>query len=159
MCQIIVMKKSARFLMKEDAGWGGFAGDSFHYIYWFSCEGYCKGSPIIKCIYLACLKVLLWFVFVIYGFFILVVHWKKAYSEPCVPSEVDSFAKLVNDWKQLIFFSENLILDIWKDSEYASPLWKVNCKFCYILQFEITCIFCHFSTTPGLQLSQNNELH
>ena len=145
--------------MKEDAGWGGFAGDSFHYIYWFSCEGYCKGSPIIKCIYLACLKVLLWFVFVIYGFFILVVHWKKAYSEPCVPSEVDSFAKLVNDWKQLIFFSENLILDIWKDSEYASPLWKVNCKFCYILQFEITCIFCHFSTTPGLQLSQNNELH
>ena len=159
MCQIIVMKKSARFLMKEDAGWGGFAGDSFHYIYWFSCEGYCKGSPIIKCIYLACLKVLLWFVFVIYGFFILVVHWKKAYSEPCVPSEVDSFAKLVNDWKQLIFFSENLILDIWKDSEYASPLWKGNCKFCYILQFEITCIFCHFSTTPGLQLSQNNQLH
>ena len=116
MCQIIVMKKSARFLMKEDAGWGGCAGDSFHYIYRFSCEGYCKGSPIIKCIYLACLKVLLWFVFVIYDFFTLMVYWKEAYSEPSVPSEVQPFAKIVNDGKQLMFLSENSILEIWKDS-------------------------------------------
>ena len=82
MCQIIVMKKRARFLMKEDAGRGGFASDSFNYIYWFGCEVYYKGSPIIKYFYLACLRVLLWFVFVIYGFFILMVHWKEAYSEP-----------------------------------------------------------------------------
>ena len=57
-----------------------------------------------------------------------------------------TLAKLVNSWKPLIFFTESSVLDfLKKDSEYASAAWKDNCRFCYILQFEITCIFCHNS--------------
>ena len=44
-----------RFLMKEDAGWGGsanFAGKSFGSIHWFHCEGCFKDSPGIKYTYL-----------------------------------------------------------------------------------------------------------
>ena len=72
--------------MKEDAGWDGsasFAGKSFDSVHWFCCEGCFKGSPVIKCTYLACLKVLVCFVFATYGLFIFMVNWKEAYSEPC----------------------------------------------------------------------------
>ena len=54
----ITMKKH-KILMKEDAGWGrsaSFAGKSSDSVHWFSCEGCFKGSPVIKCTYVACLK-------------------------------------------------------------------------------------------------------
>ena len=90
--------------------------------------------------YLACLKVLMWFVFAIYGLFIFMVNWEEVYSK-----------QKVNSWKRLIFFTKRTVLDVYKDSEYSSVAWKENCKFCYVLQFEITCSFCHFSATK-LQL-------
>ena len=78
--------------MKEDDGWGGSAkisGKSFDSVHWFRCEGCFKGSPVIKYTYLSCLIVLVWFVFAMYGLFILMVNWKEAYSEPCTTSEMD----------------------------------------------------------------------
>ena len=51
-----------RFLMKEDAGWGGsasFEGKSFDSVHWFGCEGCFKVSPVFKYIYSGYLKVLL----------------------------------------------------------------------------------------------------
>ena len=69
-------------------------------------------------------------------------------------SKMELFAKLVNNWKLLHFFSKSSIRDIWQGSEYASAEWKVNCfaRFCNILQSKITCIFCHFSTViPRLE--------
>ena len=112
MYQIIIMKKT-RFLVKEDARWGGnasFAGKSFDSAHWFCCEGCFKGSPVIKYSYLACLKVLLWLVFTIYGLFIFMVNWKEAYLEPCKTSAVELFAKLIINWKPLIFFHKELRL-------------------------------------------------
>ena len=72
-----------------------------------------------------------------------------------------SFLLKVNSWKRLIFFTKRTVLVIYKDSEYASVAWKENCKFCYILQFEITCYLLSFqyNKTPTqiairLRLSQ-----
>ena len=62
-----------------------------------SCEGCLKGSPVIKYTNLACLKVLLLFVFAIYGLFIFMVNWKEAHSEPGKTSVVDLLAKLANN--------------------------------------------------------------
>ena len=62
-----------------------------------SCEGCLKGSPVIKYTNLACLKVLLLFVFAIYGLLIFMVNWKEAHSEPGKTSVVDLFPKLVNN--------------------------------------------------------------
>ena len=56
-----------------------------------------KGPSVIKYTYLARLKVLVWFVFAIYGSFIFMVNRKKPYSEPYKTSEVDLFAELVNN--------------------------------------------------------------
>ena len=117
--------------MKEDAGWGGsasFASKSFDFIHWFRCEDSFKGSPGIKSTFLACLKVLLWFVFSIYGLFIFMVNWREAYSEPSKTSNVGHFPKLVNNWMPLICFTKNSVLDVWKGSEYVLTAWKVNCK-------------------------------
>ena len=136
--------------MKEDAGWGGsasFEGKSFDSVHWFGCEGCFKVSPVFKYIYSGYLKVLLWFVFAIYVFFLFMVNWKEVCSEPCIKSEAELFAKQVNNLKPLISLKKILCLDVWKGSEYTSAAWKANCKFCYILQFQIACIFCHFSTT------------
>ena len=55
-------------------------------------------SPVIKDTYLACLKVFRWFIFAIYDWLIEIVNWEKeVYSEPCKISEVELFAKLVNN--------------------------------------------------------------
>ena len=56
-----------------------------------------KGPSVIKYTYLARLKVLVWFVFAIYGSFIFMVNRKEPYSEPYKTSEVDLFAELVNN--------------------------------------------------------------
>ena len=108
-------------LIKEDAGWGraSFEGKSFNSVHWFLCEGCFKGSPVIKYAYLGCFKVL-WFDFAIYVLFIFMAYWKEASSGPCQTSEGKLFAKLINSWKQLIFFTKNSVLDIWKDSEFSS---------------------------------------
>ena len=78
-------EKNTRFLMKEDAGWGGsanFAKNSLDSAHWIRCDGCFKGSPGIKYTYSAFLKVLLWFAFAIYGLSIFMVNWTEAYSEP-----------------------------------------------------------------------------
>ena len=98
--------------MKEDAGWGGsgsLAGKSLDFVHWFRCVGCFKDSSVIKYNYLAFLKVFLWFVFVIHGFFIFMINRKEAYSEPYKTSEVELFAKLVSNWKLLIFFIKNSV--------------------------------------------------
>ena len=42
----------------------------------------------------------------------------EAYSEPCQTSKMEIFAKIVNGF--WLFFAKNFILDVWKDSEFAS---------------------------------------
>ena len=145
-----------RFSIKKDAEWGrgaSFSGKSFDSVHWFRWEGCFKDSPIIKYNYLTCLKVVLWFVFVIHGFSIFMVNWKEAFSEPCKTSEVKLFAKLVSNWKPLIFLPKTSALDVWKVSEYASAAYQVNCKFWYIVQFEIT-----FSFAISVQLDSQSKL-
>ena len=141
------LNRPGRKKMLDGGGIVSLAGKSFDSIHWFHSESCFKASLVIKYTYVAYLKVLLWFVFSIDGLFILMVNWNEAYSEPCKTSEVELLAELVNDWKPLTFFSKKSVLDFWKAVSDASSAWKVNCTFCYILQFEITCIVCHFSTT------------
>ena len=52
------------------------------------------------------------------------VNWKEVYSKPCL----ELFAKLVNSWEPLIFFTKSSVLDFLKDSEYASAAIK-NLQF------------------------------
>ena len=95
-----------RFLMKEDAGWGGsanFAGKSFGSI----VRVVSRIRPALNTlIYLACLKVFPCFDFAVYVLFIFMVNWKEVHSEPCKTSDVEVFAKLVNNWKPSIFFTK-----------------------------------------------------
>ena len=35
--------------------------------------------------------------------------------------------KTVDDWKSFTIFTKSFIFDGWKDSEYASAEYKVNC--------------------------------
>lgn len=79
---------------------------------WFPCEGYFKGSQVIKYLCLACLKVVLWFVVVVYGSFVSTIYWTQVYSDTCQTSEMHLFAKPVNNWKLLSLISKNSILDI-----------------------------------------------
>ena len=64
---------------------------------WLRCEGYFKGSPLIKNIYLAYLKVVLWYVFAIYGLFAFMVYWAEEYSRSRQTSKMELFAKLFNN--------------------------------------------------------------
>ena len=87
-----------RLLIKEDARWVGRA--SFAVIHlipfiWFPCEGFFKGSPVIKYTYLAYLKVVLWFVFTTYGLFVFMFYWVQVYSDSCQTSKMELSAKLV----------------------------------------------------------------
>ena len=82
---------------------------------------------MIKCTYLSCLKVVLWFVFAIFGLLLLMVYWADAYTDSCQTSEIELFLKIVSKLKILTFFSKkkkkkkkNSILDVWQGSEYAS---------------------------------------
>ena len=65
------------------------------------------------------------------------VNWKEAHSEPGKTSEAELFAKLVNNWKPLIFFKK-------KGSKYASAAWKVNCEFCLYIAIWKTMYFLPF---------------
>ena len=81
-----------KLCMKEDAGWGGsanFSGKSSDSV----VSVVSRVHQALNTTYLACLKVLMWFVFAIYGLFIFMVNWKEVYSEPCKTSEVELFAK------------------------------------------------------------------
>ena len=77
-------------------------------LFWFHCEGYFKGSPVIKYTYLAC-QVVLCFAFAIYGSFVFIVYW-EVYSDSCQTSKIELFGKLVNEWKLLTFFLKTLHL-------------------------------------------------
>ena len=94
---------------------------------WFRCF---KG----KYTNVACLKATKWFVFALYGLIVFIVCWTEA-------SNMELFAKIVNEWKLLTIFEKNSILDVWQGSEYASAQCKVNClaKFWYMLEY-ILCL-------------------
>ena len=49
------------------------------------------------------------------------IYWAEAYSETWQTSEMELFAKIVNDWKGLI------LVDPWQGCEYPSAEYKVNC--------------------------------
>ena len=44
----------------------------------------------------------------------------EAYSEPSQTSKLEVFAKIVNGFSFLTIFAKSSIVDIWKDSEFAS---------------------------------------
>ena len=46
--------------------------------------------------------------------------FKKAYSKPCLTSEMELFAKIVNGLKPLTVFTKSSILDLGQGSEHAS---------------------------------------
>ena len=99
-----------RFLMKEDAGWGGSANFAVSHLVPFIdsiVRVVSRIRPALNTLtYLTCLKVLLCFDFAVYGLFIFMVNWKEVHSQPCKTSDVEVFAKLVNNWKPLIFFTK-----------------------------------------------------
>ena len=119
-------------------------------VIWFRFEGYFKGFPGIKYTYLACLKLIMWFIAAMYGLFVFMVYWAEVYSNSWQTPKMEPFPELVNNWKLLNFFSKNFILDVWLGSEYNSAEQKVNClvRFCYILQISLS-----------LQLCWKNEPH
>lgn len=86
----------------------------------FRCEGCFKGSQMIKYTYLARLKIVLWFVFDVYGLFDFMVYRTGAYSDSCQTYKKKLFAKLFNNWKLLTCFPKIFILDVWQGSKYAS---------------------------------------
>ena len=48
------------------------------------------------------------------------VEFSKAHSELSQTSDIERFAKIANNWKQLINFGKRFILDDWLGSQYAS---------------------------------------
>ena len=63
--------------------------------------------------YVACLEVAMWLVFALYGLIVFMVYWTEAYSEAFQTSKMELFAKIVNEWKLLVVFKKNIILDVW----------------------------------------------
>ena len=47
----------------------------------------------------------------------------KAYSTPFKRSKMNLFTKIVKGSQPLAVFTKSSILDVWKDSEYASAFW------------------------------------
>ena len=113
---------------------------------WVCFESYFKGSAVIKYTYLACLKVVLWFLFAICGLFVFMVHWAEKYSDSCQTYKMELSAKLVHKWELLTFYSKKLDLRMVLNTPHLNKKVKCLPRFCYILQFEITCVFFNFST-------------
>ena len=44
----------------------------------------------------------------------------KAYCEPCQPSKMKRFVKIVNGFQSLTIFAKRFILDVWQCFEYTS---------------------------------------
>ena len=102
---------------------------------------------MIECTYVACFKVVFCFVFALCDLIVFMVYWATTYSKHFQTSKKEFFVKMFTRMRS------PPCLDVVKRSEYASAEFKVNClaMFCYIyvavcFMFEITCIFCHFST-------------
>ena len=92
MHQILLIIK-IRLVIKEDVGWYGRANFAVRYLILFkSCF---KGFPVIKYTYVPCLKAVMLPVFDLYDLIVFMVHWAKAYSEPCQTSKMELFAKIV----------------------------------------------------------------
>ena len=66
-----------------------------------------------------------------------IVGTSEAYSEPSQKSTMKFSAEIVNGSKQLTIFTENPVLDVWLDSQYASEhictkffvWWNHNLQF------------------------------
>ena len=52
----------------------------------------------------------------------------EAYSEPCQIYKMEFFLEIVHGRQLLTLFVKNFVLDIWRDSEYAS----VNCYSLFV---------------------------
>ena len=49
-----------------------------------------------------------------------------AYSEPCQTTNMEYFAKIVNDFQRLAIFAKRSILDIWEGCEYANVIMTAH---------------------------------
>ena len=118
-----------RLVIKEDVGRIEERTLQVNYLIPFkSCY---KGFPVIKYTYVPCLKVTMLCVFAFCYLIVLKFFWAITYSEPCQTSKMELFAKIVisKEYQRLL----------------NTPLQFLIYIAVY-LRFEITCIFCHFST-------------
>ena len=58
---------------------------------WFRCKGCFKDSPVIEDTYVACFKVVMWFVFALCDLMVFMVYEAKTYSEPFQTSKMEFF--------------------------------------------------------------------
>ena len=63
---------------------------------------------MIKYTYVACLIVVMWFIFAVYGLIVFMVYWTVAYSEPCQTSKKEFFVKIVT-LKEITSFLRRLV--------------------------------------------------
>ena len=127
----------------------------FKQVIWFCCKRCFKGLPGIKYTYLFSCGSSLRYMVCLH----LWLAGRKCIQNP-VKHPMWSFLLKVNSWKRLIFFTKRTVLDVYKDPKYASVAWKEKCKFCYILQFKITCSCLLSILSPpqiaiGLRFCQN----
>ena len=82
-------------LIKEDVGWYGRANfgaklnDSVHLI------PLIRSFDSLQYIYVACLKLGMWFVFALCGLIVFIIYWVIAHSEPFQTSTMELFGKIV----------------------------------------------------------------
>ena len=112
---------------------------------WVCFESYFKGSAVIKYTYLACLKVVLWFLFAICDLFVFMVHWAEKYSDSCQTSKMELSAKLVHKWELLTFYSKKLDLRLVLNTPHLNTKSKMLAQVLlhiairnnmYLLQFQ-----------------------
>ena len=58
---------------------------------------------MIKDTYVACLIVVMWFIFAVYGLIIFMVYWTAVYSEPCLTSKMALFVNIVASKEVTVF--------------------------------------------------------
>ena len=62
---------------------------------------------MIKYIYVACFKVVIWFVFDLYGLIVFMVYCEITYSEPCQTFKMELLVKIVTS-KETTFLLRSL---------------------------------------------------
>ena len=119
---------------------------------WFRCKGCFKDFPVIEYTYVVCFKVSLWFVLALCGLIIFMVYWATVYSEPFQTSKMEFFVKIVtsNAITSLLRRWKGFWIHLcWMQSKLLGHALLYIYIYIYIavyFMFEITCIFCHFST-------------
>ena len=97
MHQILIIVNKDKIVNQRDLEWYGradFIGKLFDSVHLIPLKGCFKDFPVIKCTYVACFKVSLWFVFVLCGLIVFMVYWSTTYSEPFQTSKMEFFVKI-----------------------------------------------------------------